>query len=177
MKATYSSYVIVLASATMFAVGCGKGNAGSDIVSRPGEPDYVRLEDDETMDRAITKARETYQDFVAALEGNNSRFDGFAIKKPFPTPDGGQEHIWINEVRWDGAKFLGRINNEPVDTTAVKFGDAVTVAPEELSDWMYVDGNRLIGGFTVRVLHFRSSAQEQRSFTQQTGLTVPPIDF
>jgi uncharacterized protein YegJ (DUF2314 family) len=42
---------------------------------------------------------------------------------------------------------------------------------------MYIDGKKLVGGYTVRVIHFQSSAEEQRKFTRETGMEVPPIDF
>ena len=83
----------------------------------------------------------------------------------------------MSEVTWDGGKFTGVINNEPVDTQEVRLGDRVEVTPTELSDWMYVDGNRIVGGYTVRVLHYQQSPEEQKAFTEQTGLVVPPVDF
>lgn len=162
---------------SLFLAGCGRSSDEDGVVRREGEPDYVRPADEALMNRAMQKARQTQSEFVRALRAGNAKHQGFAVKKGFPTPDGGTEHIWINEVAWNGAQFEGVVNNEPVDTKAVALGTRVTVKPEELSDWMYLNGNRLEGGYTVRVLHYQGSAEQQRAFTEQTGMQVPPIDF
>ncbi len=161
---------------SLFTLGCGEAE-NPDVVKREGEPDYVRSVDDEQMDRAVTKARQTYMQLVEALEAASPNHHSFTVKKPFSTPDGGWEHMWINPITWDGEKFLGEVNNEPVDTKEVKLGDIVTITPEELSDWMYIDGKTVVGGYTLRVLHYQMSAEEQKAFEESTGLVIPPVDF
>jgi hypothetical protein len=42
---------------------------------------------------------------------------------------------------------------------------------------MYVDGRRIVGGHTLRVMHYQSPPEEQRAFVERTGLELPPIDF
>lgn len=158
-------------------VGCGDSGGGADVVKREGEPDYIRTEGGAELDRAVEEAKATYRDLVAALEASAPGHSGFAVKKPYDTPDGGFEHIWIGEVTWDGERFHGVINNEPVDTDAVALGDRVQVTPDELSDWMYIDGDTIVGGYTVRVLHYQQSEEDQRAFEEATGLVVPPVDF
>lgn len=178
MPAFTPSRAIVLAplfALLAFLAGCGSEER--EVVRREGEPDYVYVSDKALMERAMAKARETRQQFIDALAAPQTGWRGFTVKKGFDTPDGGHEHIWIADVRWDGQVFHGVVNNEPVDTTAVKLGDAVTVTPEELSDWMYIDGNRVVGGYTLRVLHYQSPPEEQREFLEQTGLEIPAIDF
>ncbi len=133
--------------------------------------------DDAEMNRAKEQARKTHQELVEALQAKDPDHSGYAVKKPFPTPEGGEEHIWISDVTWDGRAFSGTIGNEPVDTKAVKFGDPVSVKPDELSDWMYIDGQTVVGGYTLRVMHYRQTPADQKAFTDQTGLIVPPIDF
>src|SRR5207249_2155274 len=112
------------------------GCSESDVVKRPGEPGYVRSGyDEKLMDRAVQKAKGTQSEFVTALKAKRAGTSGFAIKKPFGKE---REHIWLNNVSWNGTVFSAVVNNEPVDTKAVKIGDSVEVKPDELSDWMYV---------------------------------------
>jgi uncharacterized protein YegJ (DUF2314 family) len=165
--------LLLLASAL---AGCDQEPKDPNTVERPGQAPYTRS-DDPALERAYAKARATHQQLVAALQNPKPEQKGFAVKKPFPTPKGGREHIWINDLTWDGTKFVGKINNEPVDTTAVKLGDQVTVTPMELTDWMYIDGKKLVGGYTLRVLHFKESPAQQKAFTDKTGLEIPPVDF
>ncbi|MEM1208411.1 MAG: DUF2314 domain-containing protein [Planctomycetota bacterium] len=160
--------------------GCGEsGDAGQNpVTQRTGEPDYYETGDsNELMDRAIARAQETYRELVEAMASPLPTHGGHAVKKPFPIAGGGQEHIWITDLSWDGQKFTGILGNEPVDTSAVAFGDRVSVTPQELSDWMYVDGNRVVGGYTIRVLQQQSSPEQRQRFLEMTGLDVPPVDF
>ena len=174
--------VITIAGLLAFGVlGC-EGNAdsqsgGLETVRREGEPDLVRSQNNELLDRARLKAQATYLDFVAALSQPQPQQSGFAIKKPFPTPAGSLEHIWINELTWNGTQFEGVVNNEPVDTTAVALGERVTIAPTELSDWMYLDGDKLQGGYTIRALTSEMTPSERKEFGEQNGMVVPPVDF
>jgi uncharacterized protein YegJ (DUF2314 family) len=154
-----------------------KTKSGDDVVKRPGQPDYVKSKDNAVLERAVAKAKQTQGDFRSALAAPKPSHKAFAIKKPFPTPAGHEEHIWLNDVRWDGTSYRAVVNNEPVDTKAVKLGDAVTVKPEEISDWMYLDGKRLVGGYTIRALHAEMPEAQRKEFTEQTGMEVPPVDF
>ena len=167
--------ILLVITAALAIAGCTKSSdpGGGNVVQREGEPDYFRGGFDQAvMDRAYAKARETHQEFVAALQDPKQTMEVFAIKKPF-----GKEHIWLNEVTWDGSKFSAVVNNEPVDTSEVKLGDRVEVSPDEISDWMYVEGGALKGGYTIRVLFDSTSPQEKVELLKQFGFSVPPIDF
>jgi uncharacterized protein YegJ (DUF2314 family) len=75
-------------------------------------------------------------------------------------------------LRYDGKAFHGRLNNRPVDVRAIKLGDAVTVAPDEISDWMYVDNGKLVGGYTIRVLVDKLPPNERKQVEQESGYTI-----
>lgn len=165
---------IFCAAALLLLPACSKKDSG--VVKRPGEPDYVRAFDEKLMDRAIQKAKDTKQEFIDTLQSKRPGTGDFAIKKPFPA-GAGHEHIWLNEVSWDGKAFTATINDEPVDTKAVKLGDRVQVTPEEISDWMYVENGVLKGGYTIRVLHYQASPEEQKEFLKHVPFSIPPIDF
>ena len=169
--------VLFLAAPACCAVSCDDDTKQQSTVRREGQPDYVRSNHEGTMGRAVAKAKETQGRLVAALANPKPEYHGFAVKKPFQTPDGSDEHIWVIQASWDGSAFHGVIDNEPVDTKAVKLGDRVSVRSEELSDWMYIDGKRVVGGYTLRALHFEQSPEEQRAFIEQSGLEIPAIDF
>ena len=162
---------LMIAGLAVLAGGCEpKGK----VVVREGEPDLV-MTDDPTLTRAKDKARETYMEFVNALTNPQPSYRDFAIKKGFVTPDDGLEHMWITDVVWENGEFRGVVNNEPVNTKEVSLGDTVTVRPDELSDWMYVDGRKLVGGYTIRVLFSQSSPEQQEAI--KADMDVPPVDF
>ena len=165
----------VLLATLVFLTGCSKD---PNVLHRPGQPDYIRVTDDALMDRAIKTAVESQGQFVQALahKGAKGGGAGFAIKKGFPTT-GDEEHIWLNELEWDGVVFHATVNNEPVETKAVKFGDRLEVDPKDISDWMYVKNGVLQGGYTIRVLHYQSSKEDQEAFLKEVPFSIPPIDF
>jgi len=46
----------------------------------------------------------------------------------------------------------------------LKIGDEVSFPPAELTDWMYMEDGKIIGGYTIRVLRKRMSAKEGADF-------------
>jgi uncharacterized protein YegJ (DUF2314 family) len=166
---------LVLAAAVAVAVVFGQGCAQQDdgVVKREGEPDYVTEFDDKAMDQAIAEAKASHKQFVEALANPSDNCDSFAVKRGFRVADEPYgEHIWVTQVTFDGTNFKGVVNNEPVDTTEVKLGDTVTVTPEQLSDWMYVEDGVLRGGHTIRVLLKNSSPEQLEAFSKNTGFRL-----
>jgi uncharacterized protein YegJ (DUF2314 family) len=137
---------------------------GSDIVRRAGEPDFINVpEDDPQMTAAIAQARASADRFIAALNHPQPGQKGFSVKARI-TDGRNTEHMWLTPIRYEGGKFIGAVNNEPVAVRGVKIGDQRSVPPAEISDWMYVDGEKLVGGFTIRVLRDRVPEHERREF-------------
>jgi len=162
----------VLGALLLVAVsGCGDAGDDDHVVRRAGEPDMVLVKnDDATMAAAIRKARLTVQEFIAALNAPQPGDSGYAVKKPFVVGRTGAEHLWLNEVTYDGKLFHGKVNNDPVHVTGVALGDPATVSPSELSDWMLVRKGRLVGGQTIRALYDLTSPAGRKKFEAETGL-------
>lgn len=136
------------------AAGCGS--------SRPDNPPIVSVdENDAAMNGAIQRARQEVGTFIQALQNPRPNQSTFAVKKEFTEGDT-SEHMWIVSPTYDGSAFRGRLDNEPGELKNVKLGDAVTISPKEISDWMYVEDDKLVGGYTIRVLRDRLSADEKR---------------
>jgi uncharacterized protein YegJ (DUF2314 family) len=96
---------------------------------------------------------------------------GFEIKKGFV--DGDQvEHLWIDHLTFDGKNFHGQINNHPLDVKNVTLGQSVTVAPRDISDWMFVKDGKLMGGYTTRVLYRRLSPSDKAEFDNKAEFTI-----
>ncbi len=62
------------------------------------------------------------------------------------------EHLWLTVQRLDDERIHGQLDNEPVDVKSVRLGSKLTVSREEVTDWIVVDGGRMVGGFTAKVL-------------------------
>lgn len=151
--------IVVVLVAGLF-LGCGK---------KPPEDKVINVADnDPAMNAAIQKAKDTVlQQFVPALQAPKAGQVGFAIK--YPVGDGKTfEHFWISRVTFDGKKFTGKLDNIPKLVKTVKLGQTMNIAPDEISDWMYLDNGRLVGGFSIRVLRDSLKGKEREDFDKET---------
>lgn len=155
----------IVASIVIVVVGCG-------TKEQPLEDKVTYVADDDTrMNAAIDKAHSTVDAFIAALKMPKPSQSAFAVKMPFT--DGGKiEHIWLSPVTYDGSNFHGTVSNEPEDITTVKLGQEVSVSLSNISDWMYIEDDKLVGGETLRVLRDTLSPAERAEFDKSVPFVV-----
>lgn len=139
---------------------------------REGEPDiYSVTDDDAGMNEAIKKSRQTFDNFLNTLRNRKDNQSDFSVKMPFATEFGG-EHIWLVDVEEREGKLFGQIDNVPESVTEVQLGDTVEIVKDKISDWFYVEDNKLIGGLTIRLLRDRMSPEERKQFDEEYGLEL-----
>jgi uncharacterized protein YegJ (DUF2314 family) len=143
--------------------GCGKEHPADNVVDV--------AHDDPRMNAAMEKARSTVGTFIASLKSPKPGQSAFSVKLAF-TDDGTVEHMWLVPVSYDGHVFHGTVNNEPEKLKTVKMGDEVTVAPSKISDWMYVENRKLVGGYTLRVLRDALTPAERADFDKSVPFVV-----
>lgn len=102
---------------------------------------------------------------------SNPDFKYFALKTRFKTANGG-EHIWVSNISLKDNKYYGVVDNLPESTTDVKIGDTIQIVNENISDWMYIDNQKLRGGFTIRLLRKRMTETERKQFDAVNGLII-----
>lgn len=138
----------------------------------PGAPGYQQVQDgDKQFDRAEEHAQRSLGFFIAALRAKKQGDTSFEIKKGFV--DGDKcEHLWITNVTYDGTNFHGQIDNRAFDVKNVHLGQRVTVAPREVSDWMFVKNGKLMGGYTTRVLYARLSPERRAEFDRRAEFRI-----
>jgi uncharacterized protein YegJ (DUF2314 family) len=73
---------------------------------------------------------------------------------------------------FDGTQFTGTVNNEPEKVNSVRMGQKLTVAPERISDWMYIENRKLVGGETLRVLRAALAPAERADFDKSVPFTI-----
>ena len=135
-----------------------------------GHPVALVAEDDPEMDAAMETARASAREFMARAAAPAPGEWGFSVKAPFTASGGFREHIWINDLTVRDGRIHGTVGNEPVADVGVKIGDPVSFAPEEISDWMYIENDLVVGAYTTRVLRARMSAKERRRMDE--GMSV-----
>jgi uncharacterized protein YegJ (DUF2314 family) len=160
-----------LSTAPLFAhtTSSAKPSSGGNP---PDSPAYVHVHDsDKAMHQAVHQAQRSMGKFMAALTKPQPGQTGFSVKKR--CIEGNKcEHIWLTDLHFDGRVLSGKVDNNPVDVKSLRLGQKVTVRPEEVSDWMYVENGRLVGGYTVRAYYRNLPADQKRRFAQNVGFRV-----
>ena len=164
-KTIFPLFAILL----VIMAGCGDS---VKVVEREGEPDvYGVVENNAQMNAAIEKARQSVDTFIKALQNPGAAQTFFSIKAKFT--DGDEvEHIWLESVTYDGKKLQGKIGNEPLYIKNISLGDAVSVMPKDISDWMFVENGKLVGGFTLQVLRNQMSGEERKKFDESIPFVI-----
>jgi uncharacterized protein YegJ (DUF2314 family) len=138
--------------AVLIALGCGK---------KTDQPPVTYVEgDDPGMNAAIEKARKSVAQFVTAHKAPKPGQNGFSVKKAF-TDGTNTEHMWLMKVTYDGKAFHGVLNNDPERVTNAKIGDKASVDATQISDWMYIDNKKLVGGYTLRAIRDKMKPDER----------------
>jgi uncharacterized protein YegJ (DUF2314 family) len=151
----------LIAFAVIAFMGCSRYKEGNN---------YKQVEpDDAAMNAAIEKAKSTVADFTLAFHAQKSGTKDFCVKKPYRTSTDSMEHMWIEVSEEREGVLKGRIANEAEETREVKMGQTVSLKISEISDWKYQDGNKLIGGFTIRYFVERMPAKEREAFFKEAG--------
>ena len=151
--------IFVLILTIALVPGCEKKSTSPPRTSG-GLPVVDVQEDDADMTAAIEKARNTVDKFVTAMENPTPQQDGFSIKLLVEEGPKG-EPMWLSPVRLEGDEFVGVLNNEPLELKNVKIGDELRVPKSEISDWMYLDGGKMAGAYTLRVLMEKATPEER----------------
>jgi len=147
------------------------------------QPSQIHLFDnsDAEMQAAYKKAQASFGYFWREIAWERRRIvkglDAAYVKAPFSDlgvdsrPKAKEiEHMWIDQVDFDGETISGHLVNEPDKLRSVKQGDAVQMQLSAISDWMYVLNNRAYGGFTINLMRSRMKRDERAAHDKAWGL-------
>lgn len=134
---------------------------------------------DELMKQASQNAQNNFKYFWRELYWEYRRIvpghDFAMIKIPFEQILDGQsepivEHMWINDINFDGETITGVLVNDPNQLTNIKNGDLVKRKITEIGDWMISIQGKTYGGFTVQAIRSGMSDKERQSHDNAWGL-------
>ena len=171
--------------AMVVVVGCGKADppvikAELDDRELPvisAEPDDRELpvisaeRDDRELQKATDDARQTVDQFIVALQNPKPSHSYLGLKAKFVEGDE-VEFMWLSDVTYENDTYVGTVANNPVKLRNVKIMDRQEVSRNEIQDWMIVDDGRLVGGYSLRVLAKRMSAEERTEMEIHMGFTL-----
>jgi uncharacterized protein YegJ (DUF2314 family) len=157
-------FAIAAGVAALALAGCSQSKEGANYVGVSAS--------DPGMNAAIEKAKATVGEFVKAFHERRPGTGNFCVKKPYRTPSGGAEHMWIEVSEEAGGVVRGIVTNEAEETREVKVGQDVTLTLSEISDWQYQDGKKLVGGYTIRYFLEKMSPKEREEFLKGQGFEL-----
>ena len=91
-------------------------------------------------------------------------------------PQSPVEHMWINQINFDGIDIYGVLLNTPNSLTSWDQGDEVQVSLAKLSDWLCVLAGTVYGGYTIQVTRGQMEEAERQKYDQAWGLDFSPPD-
>ncbi|WP_372897942.1 DUF2314 domain-containing protein [Stieleria sp.] len=145
-------------------------------------PVTYHLGNDPQMLRASKAARESFRRFFNCVSQDFNRIvpacELSCVKVPFcddfSDPDSDLEHMWIEQVDFDGIHVTGVLLNAPNKLRSVTEGDDVEIPLPQLDDWLCVINGVVYGGFTVQVIRSRMDAVERQRHDEAWELDFPP---
>lgn len=129
---------------------------GADAVKAVKHTDEIL----EASNRAKEKLAQLRPHFVAGLKPG----ERLMVKGPFARDGGGNEWMWVEVTKWTNAKRLeGILQNDPFYIRKLKAGAKVTVAADEVFDYIFyhADG-REEGNETGALMEKQSGAVDQK---------------
>ena len=140
-------------------------------------PIYFVSSDEDYMQRAFEQARESFKYFWRELYWERRRIapmlDYAMVKICFLDVINGEEvgeHMWVNDVEFDGETIYGTLVNEPDSVQNVKVGDQISAKFTDMSDWLFAIDGRAYGGFSVQAMRSRMQKDELAEHDVAWGL-------
>jgi len=128
-----------------------KGDSPLQAVEELEDVPAVRVTANDTqMVEASQKANSMWTVFVNAFE-RRSPDQTFAVKAPF-SDKSETEYMWLIVTDINEETVSGTLDNAPIYLRNIGAGDRVTVAIDQINDWLYTDKGEVVGGFTTEAL-------------------------
>ncbi len=162
-----------IVAACVFCLVLGGAARSENVVQVPGN--------DPEMSAAFGKARAGLDGFLVKLAAPPAGTKGYSVKvgiKDGPAPEGfsighpgdqNVEYFWMTEVEPAGDGYKGVIDNEPDSIRNVSDGQTISFKKEDISDWMYFEGDKIKGNFTACPALRHASREEQETMRERFG--------
>jgi uncharacterized protein YegJ (DUF2314 family) len=133
-----------------------RGDKPLEALSAPrNDPSVPISEEDAELVEATAEAKARWPEFVAAFNVRRPE-QGFAVKIAFEDGEA-VEHMWVEVSKIDHLVVFGKLANEPNLVRNAKLADPVQVNFEDIEDWIYADGARMVGGFSREIVQRRAT--------------------
>lgn len=168
--------VILFSSILIIGLNACNTSPSGPVIKESGDGEkvyYYEGEQDKVMNAAIEQAKASFSNFEKAFEENrkSKKYIDFSVKQSFPVKAGGNEHMWITNIEYDGKAYYGTLANTPLEDVGFQMGDEITIDKNMISDWMYTDKstNKTYGAYTLKVMRDSMTDVEKAAFDEEAG--------
>jgi uncharacterized protein YegJ (DUF2314 family) len=139
---------------------------------RPDKPSpAVEVEQsDKELEKIADNARRALPTFFRNLARPEAGANNFFIKYPLIADDAA-EQVWLGDIRVKNGVYYGRLANTSSLPGGRKKDKLITFDPDKITDWMYIQNNKIIGGRSIKYL-LEKIPEPQRSEDQRKILKM-----
>lgn len=138
---------------------------------------YYADSSENSIQHAIAQAHDTFKYFWRELYWERRRIvpalDYAMVKVPFSEEIDGDEtteHMWLNDVYFDGDTVYGTLINTPAQLQKIHEGDEFAIPVNEITDWLFACEGKAYGGFTVQAMRAQMDKAELQEHDAAWGL-------
>jgi uncharacterized protein YegJ (DUF2314 family) len=136
---------------------------------KPADPPEATViladHDDAEIARIAEDARSTLYVFFRYLNRTGSGKNNCYVKYPFTVDDDSgvnREQIWLTGIQFKNGRYFGILAGVPLHLGGKKKGDMVIFDMDAITDWMYIQSGKIIGGESIKYL-LEKIPEDQRS--------------
>ena len=159
---------------TVFFFSCDKLPFPRKMNQQPASAVIQLNQADREIVKIAEDARNPLSVFFRRLARPASGERNFCIKYPFTADEGSgirAEHLWLTNIHFKDGLYYGILTGNPQYISGMKKGDTVSFSADFITDWMYIRGDKIIGGYSIKYL-LENIPEETRSEEQQKILNM-----
>lgn len=126
----------------------------------------------EEFNKAVAQVHDTLDVFVQTLRSPKPSQSLFALKVHFDYPDTTSEDVWVDDVHYENGKFYGVLYDVQSKNMGFKNGDKVKIPEDIILDWMFLENNVLVGGYTIRLAYEHMTPEQQVMFLKDAQYSL-----
>ena len=134
-------------------------------------PEIEVEQSDKELEKIADNARRALPTFFRNLTRPEAGANNFYVKYPLSADDGGIEQVWLGDIRVKEGIYYGRLANTPSLPGDRKKGKLITFDPDKITDWMYIQDGKIIGGRSIKYL-LEKTPEEKRGEDQKKILKM-----
>jgi len=146
-------------------LSCDKGSKDASRRNNPSAVIEIGQADKE-IERIAENARRSLPIFLRNLARPGPGAGNFCVKYPLTSYDGRTEHIWLGGIRIKDGVCYGSVVNSTRFNDSIKKGDTIIFEMDSITDWMYVQDGKIVGGSSIKYL-LEKTPEAQRSEEQR----------